>query len=93
MKQRESRKRAVILLLSLVGLCLQGAVYAYVWLEEYYPYLAGLGKVNYYKNGHIIIIGIYFILLFFFENTYGGLKIGYLKASEIFFYRFFRCWR
>lgn len=89
MKQRESRKRAVILLLSLAGLCLQGAVYAYVWLVEYYPYLAGLGKVNYYKNGHIIIIGIYFILLFFFENTYGGLKIGYLKASEIFFSQIF----
>lgn len=89
MKQRESRKRGIILLLSLLGLCLQTAVYAYIWLEEYYPYLAELGKVNYYKNGHIIIIGIYFILLFFFENTYGGLKIGYLKASEIYFSQIF----
>ena len=89
MKQRESRKRVIVLLLSLIGLCLQTAVYAYVWLTEYYPYLAILGKVNYYKNGHIIIIGIYFILLFFFENTYGGLKIGYLKASEIFFSQIF----
>jgi len=78
-----------VLLLSLIGLCLQTAVYAYVWLTEYYPYLAMLGKINYYKNGHIIIIGIYFILLFFFENTYGGLKIGYLKASEIFFSQIF----
>ena len=89
MKQKESGKRIIILLLSLAGLCLQGAVYAYVWLEEYYPYLAMLGKVNYYKNGHIIIIGIYFILLFFFENTYGGLKIGYLKPSEIFLSQIF----
>lgn len=89
MKQRESRKRVIVLLLSLIGLCLQTAVYAYVWLTEYYPYLAMLGKINYYKNGHIIIIGIYFILLFFFENTYGGLKIGYLKASEIFFSQIF----
>ena len=89
MKQRESKKRIIVLLLSLLGLCLQTAVYAYVWLEEYYPYLANLGKVNYYKNGHIVIIGIYFILLFFFENTYGGLKIGYLKASEIFFSQIF----
>ncbi len=89
MKQKESKKRVIVLLLSLLGLCLQTAVYAYIWLEEYYPYLAKLGKVNYYKNGHIIIIGIYFILLFFFENTYGGLKIGYLKASEIFFSQIF----
>ncbi len=89
MKQKESKKRVIVLLLSLLGLCLQTAVYAYVWLVEYYPYLARLGQVNYYKNGHIIIIGIYFILLFFFENTYGGLKIGYLKTSEIFLSQIF----
>ena len=88
-KQKESKKRVIVLLLSLLGLCLQAAVYTYVWLTEYYPYLAMLGKVNYYKNGHIVIIGIYVILLFFFENTYGGFKIGYLKTSEIFLSQIF----
>lgn len=89
MKQRESKKRITVLALSLLGLCLQTAVYAYVWLHIYYPHLKLLGKVNFYFNAHVLIIGIYFILLFFFENTYGGLKIGYLKPSEVYFSQVF----
>ncbi len=89
MRQKESKKRLIVLLLSLVGLCLQTAVYAYVWLQVYYPYLAKLGKVNFYLKAHWLIIGIYFILLFFFESTYGGLKIGYLKPSEVYFSQVF----
>lgn len=88
-KQRESKKRITVLALSLFGLALQTAVYAYVWLNDYYPNLALLGKANFYFNAHILVIGIYFMLLFFFENTYGGLKIGYLKPSEVFFSQIF----
>lgn len=89
MKQRESKKRITVLALSLFGLALQTAVYAYVWLNDYYPNLAMLGKANFYFNAHVLVIGIYFMLLFFFENTYGGLKIGYLKPSEVFFSQIF----
>ena len=89
MKKMESMKRIIILQLSLLGLCLQTAVYAYFWFEEYYPFLAMLGKIKFWVNGHALIIGIYFILLFFFQNTYGGLKIGYLKPSEVFFSQIF----
>lgn len=89
MKQKESKKRITVLLLSLLGLGMQTAVYAYVWLEIYYPYLARLGKANYFFKAHLLMIGIYLILLFFFENTYGGLKIGYLKPSEVYFSQIF----
>lgn len=89
MKQRESKKRILVLALSLVGLALQTVIYAYVWLNVYYPNLALLGKANFYFNAHILVIGIYFMLLFLFENTYGGLKIGYLKTSEVFFSQIF----
>ena len=58
-------------------------------VRVYYPYLAMLGKVNFYLKAHWLIIGIYFILLFFFESTYGGLKIGYLKPSEVYFSQIF----
>ena len=89
MRQRESKKRIIVLALSMLGLLLQTLVYAYVWLHVYYPNLALLGKANFYFNAHVLVIGIYFILLFFFENTYGGLKIGYLKPSEVFFSQIF----
>ena len=46
-----------------------------------------LGKLT--SRGHLLVIGIYFVLLFFFENTYGGLKIGYLKPVEVYFSQIF----
>lgn len=87
MKHMESMKRIIVLQLSLLGLCLQTAVYAYFWFESFYPLV--LLKLKFYINGHILMIGIYFVLLFFFTNTYGGLKIGYLKTSEVFFSQVF----
>lgn len=89
MRQKESKKRMILLLLSLLGLCLQTMVYAYFWMEVYYPYLAMLGKVNFYLKAHWLMIAIYFFLLFFFESTYGGLKIGYLKPAEVYFSQIF----
>ena len=35
------------------------------------------------------MIGIYFVLLFFFSNTYGALKIGYLKPLDVFLSQLF----
>ncbi len=32
----------------------------------------------------MLILLIYFVLLFFFANTYGALKIGYLKPVDVF---------
>lgn len=34
-----------------------------------------------------------FCASFLFENTYGGLKIGYLKPFEVYFSQVFSCWR
>ena len=31
------------------------------------------------------MVFVYFILLFFFSNTYGGMKVGYLKPMDVFF--------
>ena len=89
MRQIESMKRFIILQLSFIGLLFHTAVYAYFWFEEYYPYLRFHGKANFFRNGHILIILIYFVLLFFFASTYGVLKVGYLKPVDIFISEFF----
>lgn len=90
MKRWESLKRIVVLWLSYVGLLIQTAIYAYIWLGYYYPIINDFTRrLKFYRNGHILIIGIYFILLFFFTNTYGGLKIGYLKSMDIFLSQLF----
>ena len=90
MKRLESVKRIIVLWMSLFGLLMQTAVYAYIWINCYYPivnrYNLGL---RFYRNGHLLIIGIYFVLLLFFNNTYGGLKVGYLKPMDVCLSQFF----
>jgi exopolysaccharide biosynthesis polyprenyl glycosylphosphotransferase len=99
MKQRESKKRILVLFLAFVGLCMQTAVYAWFWFNVYYPivssprvsqdgYQLGNGLKLYFR-GHVLILAIYFILLLFFSNTYGGLKIGYLRPMDVFFSQIF----
>lgn len=99
MKHVESVKRILVLFLGFVGLSMQTAVYAWYWFKTYYPivssnrisvdgYNLGYGLKLYFR-GHLLILGIYFILLLFFSNTYGGLKIGYLKPMDVFFSQIF----
>ncbi len=89
MKRIEAFKRFIILQLSLIGLLFHTAIYAYFWFEEYYPYLKIHGRANFYFRGHVLIVLIYFVLLFFFASTYGVLKIGYLKPTDVFLSEFF----
>ncbi len=83
MKKIESFKRLVLLLLA--GICLAGqiGIYAYFWYNMYFikikPYLP------LWEKGHWLIIAIYGVLLFFFSNMYGGMRIGYLKNLEVIF--------
>ena len=85
MRRLESLKRVCVLWLSLVGLLLETAVYAFIWFRNYYPIVNrfNLGLKFFFK-GHLLIVAIYFVLLFFFTSTYGGMKIGYLKPGDVF---------
>ena len=83
MRRKESLKRSLILFLSLLGVAIQTAMYAYTWMEVYYMKLAWNNK--FFFRGHVLMIFVYFVLLFFFTSTYGGLKVGYLKPWDVFF--------
>lgn len=84
MKRTDTVKRLFILQMSFLGLIIQTAIYAYFWMTQYYPFLRMQRNIKYYFKGHVLIIGIYFVLLLFFASTYGALKIGYLKATDVF---------
>lgn len=87
MRKQESLKRAIILLLSLSGLILQTAVYGYLWYHIYFPYISY--RLPFWQKGHWLLILLYFALLTLFSQTYGGTRIGYLKATDVFFSQFF----
>ena len=83
MRKNESIKRLIILCLSFLGILLSTGIYAYTWIEKYHQRY--VYNVKLYFWGHILMIFIYFVLLFFFNTTYGGMKIGFLKPMDVFF--------
>lgn len=87
MRKIESFKRLVLLCMS--GLCLAGqiGIYAYFWYTSYYESVQKY--LEFWEKGHWLVIAIYGILLLFFSNMYGGMRIGYLKNAEVIFSQLF----
>lgn len=74
----------------MIGVIIEAGIYAFFWIEYYYPILARRARgLNFYFRGHVLMILIYFVLIMFFTSTFGGLKVGYLKAGDIFFSQIF----
>ena len=65
-------------MLSLVS---QVAVYALFWFQAYKKTIA----IVFWIKGDLLVISVYAVLLLFFSRMSGGMKIGYLKAWEVFF--------
>ena len=93
MKKYESAKRLLIMGLSLVGMLFMVALYAYAWFGKYYEIVRFhnrvAGGLKFYFRGHLLVLFVYFLLLFFFSRTYGGLKVGYLKGMDVYFSQVF----
>ena len=83
--KKESIKRMYTLAMALFGIAVQTMFVYVVWINYYNKIIQ---KAFWYK-GHFFIMCIYFIVLFFFTRTYGGLKIGYLKTGEVMFAQIF----
>lgn len=83
LKKLESFKRLIVLCMSGIYLAGQVGIYAYYWFNVYYESVKLYLK--YWKNGHLLILAIYGVLLFFFSHMYGGMRIGYLKNAEVIF--------
>lgn len=80
MKRMESIKRLVVLQLTGFGQLVMIAAYGVMWFLYYKQAV----NVSFYIKGDILVIAVYAILLMFFNSTYGGTKIGYLKAMDVF---------
>lgn len=90
MKRWESLKKVLVLQLPILGLLLQTAIYACVWLYSYHgvPYNMYL-KIRLYFWGHLLVFFIYFLLLLLFSQMYGALRIGYYKPFDLFLSKLF----
>ena len=81
MKKLETSRRILIIILSMLSLVSQVAVYALFWFQAYKKTIA----IVFWIKGDLLVISVYAVLLLFFSKMYGGMKIGYLKAWEVFF--------
>ncbi len=80
-KRRQSVRRVATLEMPLMGLLFQTMIYAWLWFNIYYP-LVRL-RLKFYRNGHILVLLLYFVLLFFLTKTYGGMDVGYQKPFDV----------
>lgn len=84
LRKLETFKRLINLGLTAGCIALEIAVFAYNWLVNF-QYSVVEELQNFWFRGHVLEIAIYGIILFFFSKMYGGMRLGYLKNSEIIF--------
>lgn len=87
MKKLESFKRLIVIGMSGACLGVQVLIYAYFWQKFYF--LDVKKYLPFWERGHWLIIGIYAVLLLFFSNMYGGMRVGYKKNAEVIFSQVF----
>ena len=80
MKNREQYKRLIKFIASATLMALQTGIFYFVWFRFY-----DMSGANFFVRGNYVIIAQYAILLFCFNQIYGGFKIGYLRIFEILF--------
>lgn len=87
LRKMESFKRLINLGLSAMSLGLEIAIFAYNWMVHFRHSL--VDALVFYKNGHLLEIAIYGVILYVFSKMYGGTRLGYLKNAEIIFSQIF----
>ena len=84
----ESTKRLINLLLVLVCIGLEVGIFAYHWIFHF-QYSVVEPLRHFWFKGHLLEISIYAVILLMFSSMYGGIRLGYLKNSEIVFSQMF----
>lgn len=87
LQRMESLKRLINLGLMAICIGCEIGLFAYHWFTTFQFSLA-LSK-DYWFYGHILEITLYGVILVFLSKMYGGMRLGYLKNSEIIFSQIF----
>lgn len=79
MNKNEQYKRIISFFSSLILIVALAATYIYIWYEYYSDAIV----LPFYRRGNWVVILIYMVLTLLFFKAYGGLKVGYLKRSDM----------
>lgn len=84
----ESTKRLINLMLCMGCIALEIAIFGFHWYFHFQHSVVEPLR-NFWFKGHVLEIAIYGVILLMFSNMYGGMRLGYLKNSEIVFSQLF----
>ena len=77
MKKYDPYKRLILFIASFINILLLCLLFAAGW----YRYYAGtMYVITFYRRGHYVVIALYGMMLLFFSNMYGSLKIGQYRG-------------
>lgn len=79
MKDYTQYKRIIKFLSSAVIVVLEASIYGAVWIGYYNRIM----EFPFWRRGNWLMIAVYAILLIFFEQTYGGFKVGFYKKWNV----------
>ena len=85
MRSLESFKRIIVIAMSFFCILMQVGIYALFWFGYYH----GEMYLKFYFNGHLLMLFVYGVMLLFFSQMYGGMRIGYLRNGEVMFSQVF----
>ena len=79
MSKREQYKHLLNGFSNFILLAIQTTVFGYIWYHIYVPKL----KDPFWNRGNWAVIGMYFLVLFFFNRVLGAYRMGYLRITDI----------
>lgn len=80
LKKREQFKRLIKFSFSFVAVLLVVGVYFVAWTGYYNKIII---EFPFWRRGNWLMVALYAVLLVFFNQTYGGFKIAYLKKGNL----------
>lgn len=83
MKNAEKFKRLMMFFSSLVLICALTLSYSFVWQRYYNMSSPQFADGLLYRNGQLLLCGVYALMFLIFSRIYNGYRIGYLKLTDI----------
>ncbi|MCH5268890.1 MAG: sugar transferase [Lachnospiraceae bacterium] len=80
MRNYDPYKRTILFFASIINIVMMTAVFAYGW---YHYYADTMYVFSFYRRGHYVVLALYGVMLLFFSNMYGSLRIGQYRRIEV----------
>lgn len=79
MKDYTQYKRIIKFMSSAAVVAMEAGIYGFVWVTYYNRLL----EFPFWRRGNWLMIAVYAVLLIFFEQMYGGFKVGFYKKWNV----------